>query len=48
MSKKYLTDYTEFSYKIDSVLNEAYLYVKKLELVPIKKTKFGHYHDWIK
>ena len=43
MSKKYLKDYTEFSYKIDSVLNEAYHFIKKLEMSPVKKTRFGNY-----
>ena len=33
LSKKYLTDYTEFQYRIDSTLNQAYKYVKKLEWV---------------
>lgn len=40
---KYLKDYTEFSYKIDSVLNEAYLFIKKLQEQPVKPTKFGNY-----
>ena len=40
---KYLKDYTEFSYKIDSVLNQAYLYIKKLQTSPVKAKAFGNY-----
>eukprot|EP00347_Sterkiella_histriomuscorum_P017995 403347187 len=43
LGSKYLKDYTEFSYKIDSVLNEAYMYIKKLQEEPVKPTKFGNY-----
>ena len=46
IGKKFLSDYTEFSYKIDSVLNEAFVHIKKLEQPIIKKTKFGNY-DWV-
>jgi hypothetical protein len=45
MSKKYLKDYNHFSYKIDSILNEAYSFVKTLNLEPIKSGKFGQYTD---
>ena len=30
LGSKYLQNYTEFSYKIDSVLNEAYMFIKRL------------------
>jgi hypothetical protein len=43
MGGKYLKDYTEFSYKIDSALNEAYLFIKKLQPSPVKPTVFGNY-----
>ncbi|CDW87150.1 UNKNOWN [Stylonychia lemnae] len=43
LGSKYLKDYTEFSYKIDSVLNEAYLFIKKLQEQPVKPTRFGNY-----
>jgi hypothetical protein len=29
LGKEYLKDYTEFNFKIDSVLNEGYTYIKK-------------------
>ena len=41
----YLRDYTKFSYKIDSVLNEAYLSIKKMEMPQGKKVKFGIKED---
>jgi hypothetical protein len=43
IGQKFLSDYTEFSYKIDSVLNEAFMHIKRLEQPVIKKTKFGNY-----
>ena len=43
IGKQYLKNYTEFSYRIDSVLNEAYLFIKKLPIQQVKPTKFGNY-----
>lgn len=31
LKKAYLKDYTEFNYKIDSILNEGYTFIKKAE-----------------
>lgn len=36
LGKAYLKDYTEFNYKIDSILNEGYTFIKKVQ--PIKVT----------
>lgn len=39
LGKAYLKDYTEFNYKIDSILNEGYSYIKKVKPKPVKPSK---------
>lgn len=31
LGKEYLKDYTEFNFKIDSILNEGYTFIKKAQ-----------------
>lgn len=42
LGKEYLKDYTEFNFKIDSILNEGYTFIKKAQpkvFVPSRITK---------
>jgi hypothetical protein len=41
LGKEYLKDYTEFNFKIDSVLNEGYTYIKKANppSIPLSRIK---------
>ena len=49
LGKAYLKDYTEFNYKIDTILNEGYTFVKnaKSPLIPLSRIKKVEAKDFI-
>jgi hypothetical protein len=49
LGKAYLKDYTEFNYKIDSILNEGYTFVKKASppIIPPSRIKVLNAKDLI-
>lgn len=49
LGKAYLKDYTEFNYKIDSILNEGYTFVKKASppIIPPARIKVLNAKDLI-
>ena len=43
IGKAYMTEYSKFQYKVDTIINDAYLYVKELKPRPQADEKSSQY-----